>query len=215
MASSLENLVLEFNMDTYDYSWIKVGDNKNRYSGITWDGKNFWLAPRINTAIVKWDGANTVIEYPLPAEFQDEKFHFLGVLYEHGNIVIPGFLSLYKIVISNLEQEEMKVVRGQYYFYKKINDLLLVNQDVRGKINIKNLKGIDKEFNCSIKKQIIKKYLEYKNVEIIDGLVNNLERESDIFDVSDFIEHVSKMDNTKIMIKINDYGRKIWEKLRN
>jgi hypothetical protein len=215
MASSLENLVLEFNMDTHDFNWIKVGDDKNRYSGIEWDGKNFWLAPRLNTAIVKWDGVNSATEFPLTAEFQEEKNNFLGAICVHDNIVFPGLLSPYEVVISDLEQEDISVVQGQYYFYKKINNVLVVNQDIEGKINIKNLEGIDREFDCCIKKEKIKKYLENKNVDIIDHLATNLERESDIFDVSDFIEQVSKMDNTEEMIKTNNYGRKIWEKLRN
>lgn len=215
IASSLENLVLEFNMDTYDYSWIKVGDDKNRYSGITWDGNHFWLAPRLNTAVVKWDGVNTVTEYPLPTELQEEKYNFLGAICVHNNIVFPGMLAPYGIVISNLEQGEMKTVQGQYYFYKKINNVLVVNQDIEGRINIKNAEDIDKEFTCCIKKEKIKKYLENRNVNIVEYLIMNPVQESKMLDGSDFIEHVLKMDDTEEMLKTNNYGRKIWKKLRN
>lgn len=215
LASSLENLVLEFNMDTYDYKWVKVGDDKNRYSGIACDGKNFWLAPRLNTAIVKWDGVDTVTEYLLPIEFQVEKYHFLGVVCVHDKIIFPGMLSPYEIVISDLERVEMRVAKGQYNFYKKINNVLLANQDLEGKINIKYLEGIDKNYNCFIKKERISKYLKNKKIDIIEHLKTNLVRESDMLNGSDFIEQVSKMDNTEEKFKINNYGRKIWEKLRS
>lgn len=215
LASCLQNLVLKFNMETYDHEWIKVGDDNNRYSGIEWDGKNFWLAPRKNTTIVKWDGVDTAIEYPLPAEFQDENFHFLGVVCEQDNIVFPGLLSPYKIVISDLEQEEMRVMKGQYSFYKKINNMLLISQDLEGNIHIKDKEGPYRKINCRIKKLRIRKYLEDRNVEINEYLISNFVRESDMFDKKDFLYQVSKIKSNEKMLNTNNYGRNIWEKLRS
>lgn len=58
------NTVLEFNMDTGRSKLLKVGEKKNRYGSICYDGENFWLSPRFSGPIVCWHRLkNVVIEY--------------------------------------------------------------------------------------------------------------------------------------------------------
>jgi len=52
------NAVLEFNMKTNSSVLHQVGDKENAYSGICYDGEQYWLTPRHNTAIVKWNPRN-------------------------------------------------------------------------------------------------------------------------------------------------------------
>lgn len=59
-ASCVSNRVLEFNMLTNEYRWYKVGAGENKYSGIAFDGSNFWLAPRRTGPGVCWNPTTNV-----------------------------------------------------------------------------------------------------------------------------------------------------------
>ena len=69
------NHVGRFNLDDYSWEWYSIGKEVYRYSGIAWDGKSFWLAPRYIGNIVKWNPDNDEYE-----EIVTDNRNFLGVI---------------------------------------------------------------------------------------------------------------------------------------
>jgi len=51
-----ENAVLIFDMSNNCYEIHEVGDESCRYASICYDGREFWLASRKGSTVVKWDG---------------------------------------------------------------------------------------------------------------------------------------------------------------
>ena len=56
LPSANSNTVLEFNINTFNYAIHTVGEKHLMFSGICYDGENFWISPRAYTTIplVKW-----------------------------------------------------------------------------------------------------------------------------------------------------------------
>lgn len=50
-----QNLVVVFELETNSVEAVRVGSDGCRYAAICYDGENFWLAPRENSAIVRWN----------------------------------------------------------------------------------------------------------------------------------------------------------------
>lgn len=132
LASCLNNYVLCINLDTFDFSWCEVGDKGFRYSGIVWDGKDYWLSPRTGTPIVRWNGKDIVEYIPLPEELRNEMYNFLGITYHDGKVILPGMLQNKTLIIEpNTYNESLKICNGQYTFYRcsEENDVLAQNTD--------------------------------------------------------------------------------------
>jgi len=62
LAACGANAVVEFNMDTCASIVHEVGDPGYCYNGICFDGEDFWLSPRHNTPVVKWNPRKGVIK---------------------------------------------------------------------------------------------------------------------------------------------------------
>jgi len=61
-ASYRANAVVEFNMETLKSKVYEVGQRGYQYSGMCFDGKNYWLSPRCDGPIVKWNPEVGVIK---------------------------------------------------------------------------------------------------------------------------------------------------------
>lgn len=131
IASCLSNQVLELNIDDGSFVWHTVGHELNKYVGITWDGKELWIAPRRDTRIVRWNpNTNEIKEYDIIYEDKTEeksgKCRFLGVVYDGENVIFPGMDINATIVYNPLNEdfENMKeILNDSYFFYIYRNGL--------------------------------------------------------------------------------------------
>jgi hypothetical protein len=121
-VSCVSNQVLIFDLKTYGWSWRNVGKEGNRYAGIAWDGKYFWLALRVKCGFVRWD-FSTAEEYLF--EDKDELF-FLGAVYDGKNVIFPGMNSGKTYVINPDSTDvvsNIKIIDKSYKFWKKIDEV--------------------------------------------------------------------------------------------
>lgn len=214
MASCLDNYVLEFDMETLKHQWIKVGSEKNRYSGITWDGENFWLAPRTNTPIVKWDGGNVVEEYSLPEGFEQEMTYFLGAVYDNGRIILPRMKNC-AIDIVDLEKGKMKLDEKRYSFYHRADNQGIVGQTLDGIMEICDRKSRSVCFKCVIDKKKIAEYFFSKNIHLTERLSQGMHRENSVIGIMDTCMDDAKISSNRIEVRKESQGKRIWKNLRN
>lgn len=161
MASCVDNTILCFNMDTYDYKFIKVGDDSYTYSGIAIDGDKFYLTPRRNGPIVVWDGNNVERKIELNVSNPDNKVVFGGVISLEKKIVFFASFSNNSYELNKASYEVKKIDR-QYLFYKKIDADTVVNLDNNGILEISLLDETYKhkvELSDSIIGQYMKKIM--------------------------------------------------------
>ena len=206
LASCRDNTVLIFHLDTQAYEWIEIGRRENRYSGIAWDGEYFWLAPRKNTSIVKWDGKNQVIEYEIPLAKKVNGISYSGVIVKENQIIIPALYggNADSIILNN--DGIMKFDDKKYTFYKKVDKEGYLAQNSDGKIIFENNKGEQSRYECNI---LIDDLLTLLNNTKADHITKKIANEKIFFSLPDFLELLNGVDIQTISRKPNG-EKKIW-----
>lgn len=116
------NAVLEVNCDTMQTLVYRLGEEKRGYTGICYDRKQFWLAPRRTRCLLKWDNeANIVEQFDL---FEDTKKHltFVGILHDNSKILaFPAQTENSELI----QREEVIVMEDKFSFAKEENNTLM------------------------------------------------------------------------------------------
>lgn len=141
---ALDNRVLKLNLSTGEYKLIPIGNGKNRYTGIAWDGEWFWLPPRRNGNYVQWDGADQVREYALPRHFATDQYYFHGISVTQNQVMFLGFTGM-SLVFPQNAPERPSILKKNIMFAVKIDNDTLLLQDDKGTLFIKSKDQI-KEF---------------------------------------------------------------------
>lgn len=207
MASCVSNVVMKLDMDTHKIQMIEVGDPGNRYVGIAWDGTYFWLAPRLRTSVVRWDGESECEEVPLPAGYKGNTMLFSGVVSTDEGIVFPARFGECGLIIKDSEKMDFEEFAGKYSFYKKCDSGRIVSFDDRGCLRIIEPDGNTIEYACEMDQE------EFLNHVKRNGglkLLKNTIIQETFMSVSDFCELIVDEPDVPAFGAANT-GRKIWE----
>lgn len=180
----LDNTVLKMNLKTREYQWITVGRKENRYSGIIYDGRHFWLSPRFNTNVVEWDGEEFIREIKLPPNYPLEINYFCGIIDSDESVLLCNMLNKKSLRIQK-ESGEKSIEECQFTFVKQINGMV-IQQEIDGKISMykNNTKVFD--YILKIKRQVAREYFKSKKMTMYNG--TGIYREGNVYSLNEFIE---------------------------
>lgn len=111
IASALSNEVLVYDTISNSYVWKKIASDTNRYSGIAWDGKAFWLAPRDNYILVRWEPNISVEEFDISQWYEDDKF-FAGIVCKKDKVYLYSYQAEKSFVYDYINKCGSKIVTG-------------------------------------------------------------------------------------------------------
>lgn len=182
IVSSVSNHVIKWDLDKDSYESFCVGSEENRYSGILWDGNCFWLSPRMNTSIVRWD-KDICKEISMPQELQEIKHYFIGIEQQGKKIILPGCELGKTVVLSDSGIEAVSDKQYMQYIKDELGNRIMFSSSGKGKIVDKN--GFQFDFDSKINENIWHEY-------ILDGdRLDNFDlkgcRESELFDLTFYI----------------------------
>ncbi|MCR4651624.1 MAG: hypothetical protein K5662_07680 [Lachnospiraceae bacterium] len=132
-ASCKDNSILKLNKSDFDYEWIPVGKEGNRYSGIAYDGHCFLLSPRKNTSIVKWDGYKCS-ELEIPSYINRLNDTYSGIVETQEGfltIAVPG--NHFGSIILD-KNEQIHITNNKYTMYKRFDSGAYIFQTDDGKV---------------------------------------------------------------------------------
>jgi hypothetical protein len=119
IASCVSNLVGKYDLNEGTWEWIPVGAAGNRYSGIAWDGEQFWLSPRLTGDIVRWNPRNNKSEVVSVCDNRN----FLGVVFDGKNIVLPAMGQEETVIIpKDASAQPYPILKENYWFYRNDGD---------------------------------------------------------------------------------------------
>lgn len=181
LASCVSNEVCRFDLKTEKTELYKVGREDNKYSGIISDGSNFWLSPRKNTNIVKWDGKKSVKEIQLPSDFLPAKYYFTEPYIENGKLLFTVRQGEHNLYID-LDKEELIKYQGGTRLWKMLPDGSIISHKITGELNyVKN--DIEYTVMLELDDKMVKKLfadeIKSGSVELVD--------ENELFSLKDFI----------------------------
>ena len=146
LGSCVDNSYFRFNLESYRFEWIKVGDGNNRYSGILFDNDSLWLSPRRGaSSVVRKKNSGEVVEYSLKADTFPRNDYYIGIVPEpHGYFIPAAVNSTGSLKIS--ETGIIEKIDECYSIYKKAGGVIMA-QDTEGDISI--IDGENKKRICS------------------------------------------------------------------
>ena len=228
LASCLDNYVLTFDMASLEHQWIKIGPDSSAYSGIAWDGTDFWLSPRSNNDIIRWDGRENVKAYPLPDEFSQHSEYVWDACFDGRQMVFPAVNHERNIQLDP-ENDSLHVYDEHYTLFKRLDNGIVVRQNnnadltvtteihsvENSSMEIHSVESFsEKVFPVSVEADRLRQFYEERNLSIYKE--NTLYYEtagSQMLSLKGFLnfansgfQHRSDSDGT--------VGQAIWEKIR-
>lgn len=98
------NAVLKYDLCSDEVSIITVGEEKDRYTSIEFDGSYFWLIPRDRTeaGIIRWSSdTNEVVAYrDYPKDYDCVRYSFFRTLFHDGKVYLFAHLNSSNICID-------------------------------------------------------------------------------------------------------------------
>lgn len=110
-AAMNANAVVVFDMDTCISKVYEVGSKKCRYSGICFDGNDYWMSPRLDGPVVRWNPDTTYTEYnDLPDGFEYGTLSFWTIRYSAGYVwLFPNQANM--ALKINIQDERIEVAQ--------------------------------------------------------------------------------------------------------
>lgn len=139
IPSCQTNCVVKIRLKDDSYELIYLGSGHEGFSGMTFDGEEFWLSPRKNGPIIRWNGDKKVEEFILPKEFERKDFYFGSAVNCENYILFAGFSNL-SVIIDLNQNKKMTVLNKGFAHTYKSNDQKIVLQDDEGLYLIDKMK---------------------------------------------------------------------------
>jgi len=157
LATCGTNAVIEFNMETCEATIHDVGKKGYRYNGICFDGENYWLSPRSNTPIIRWNHESGETKEFTDIHFEiTDKQPFVPCFYKSGYVWLIPMWAQHALKIDALteavsivkefefcDSDDKEQDKLKYIFAKVYNDSIFALR-VEG--------GIMIEYNCETNK---------------------------------------------------------------
>ena len=123
-ASAVDNSILIYFLSDKGYEWKKIGNEKNRYSGIELYGNSFWLSPRESgMPIVKLTEGNVIEIFPTNEVGESAKY--IGICHKDDGFIIPAGLGGKNSLIID-QNENIALLNSSYTVYKNQGADLLI-----------------------------------------------------------------------------------------
>lgn len=140
------NAVLEFNCETMEYRIHELGTDKRGYSGIVFDGKNFWLSPRETGELVQWNDQGNTVEI-VGLRQNKEEYHpyaYIGLFYwDKGITILPNVIKKYQAETETADTH-ITIPQGKYTFAKQNGEMLSFYREDTGILAIVNMETGEK-----------------------------------------------------------------------
>lgn len=214
LASCLDNFVLKFNMETRKHEWIKMGNEDHTYSAITWDGENFWLTPRLNGDIVKWDGKENIQILPLPKELEQTVSPYSwAACYDGKQVVFPHFFYPKSIRI-NTQDNSLEFLDKQYSLFMRLDNGMVVSQTADGDLSVSTEDSSRKTYHIAVEREQLKQFYEERNLPIFNEQTLYHEvPEHPLLSLEGFVTFAGSETQNK-PTPDGQVGKTIWENIR-
>lgn len=203
------NAVLELNCDNLLSEIHVLGEQKQGYSGICFDGKRFWLSPRKNGDLVKWN-----------SETGEKEYFALGIKENEGKLIYAGILCYkdWKVLLPfsgkdrvKYENNKIVILNGSYNFSQESDNNIIYYEAEQGVLTI-----IDKKTNHTSEIVIRIKSEDFNNYLIMQEYMQKsdyfiVEREER--EIEQFVPLIQK-ENRPLSINSFKYGEIVYNRCK-
>ena len=120
------DFVFKYDLTLKKKEWICLNTDFGGFSGIAFDGSDFWLSPKkreISKAL-RWNGHDEVNEIHLNTDFQDGSYR--GIVYDKGEMIVKRENSSIVINVNNFKSQRKD---RAYFVYENFDEKKVVDYD--------------------------------------------------------------------------------------
>ena len=173
------NAVLEIEPIGFQYRVYVLGTEREGYSGICYNDGEFWLSPRKNGCVVRWNKKSGQIERIKGVDKTDNlRYSYLGIVIRNNKKILAPMYSLEKCFSSN---EAIVELQGEYNFLNENGDVLVAYEKLSG-----NIEAYDKELSLLWKKRM--RFSRNDVYKIIDNVLKGINVEGSTSDLYTMLE---------------------------
>ena len=185
-ASCVSNQVLIYDLKTQKACLETVGDSYMRFSGIVFDGENFWLTARRYMEFYRWDVKTSIFETFKISNIADEDFYVGGVVFDGKNLILKGMYNQNSYIVNPFAedvQSTVKEIYESYVFVKNYGDVdyCMTSDGFLEEREIEDFGKVIKRIDVNIEDSRIFDYVEKK-----DGILH----ESQTLSLNAFINNL-------------------------
>lgn len=187
-ASCVSNYIIIYDLQKKSVEMRCVGCDGMRFSGIAYDGKNFWLSARNTMEFYKWNDITDKIETFVIEDGKRDECYLGGVSFDGRNIVLTGMKSKYSYIIDptadNVLPSIVKI--GQSFTFVKNQGKVNYCMTPEGIIEVRSVDDFNKilrKINVNIEDAVAFNYINK-----YDGII----QESNSLTLSSFLDAVVK-----------------------
>lgn len=169
MASCVNNYVFEIDLESDEIKQYDICDVSKSFSGIAYDGNNFWLSSRMNREIFRWNPLNNDVDSFNFGSHNNNNSDCCwgGIVFDKKHIIAYGMDGNSTIIINPFAEnviENAFEINESYSFVKNIDDSNYV-MGFNGKLGISKVSdglSIMKSFNTLVEEYLIYDYIKEK-----------------------------------------------------
>lgn len=189
IAIATKNVVVGIDLEDWSDKEYNIVGEVGGFSGIARIDGNYWLAPRKNGNIIKWNGEDRFEKIDLPFELDKSVCYFGGLCFDDKYIYIYGLSGNFTVRIGR-NTGFLDYYKKQYVFLKSMPDNKTIGQVLCGTIEVSEHDRMTR-IACSIEKNKLNAVYKDMNYKSILSL-NLILKEKDYFGLSDYIGCISQ-----------------------
>ena len=182
VANELTYNIIKYDMRTYNYEWISIGNTGRRNRGITYDGESFWIIPSSSDdTLIQWNENNGKI---LEHTFTHKMTNIWGGAIGKGRLYLYGPIE--EALIFDLKNNCFYQSDRNIRFARNIDNTLLM-WDKDGKFIIDTNEG-RLEMDTIIEDSKIMEYQKTHSESIRKSLSKEIINETNYYGLSDWLQ---------------------------
>ena len=186
IAEQRTNFVLQFNLATEEYTWLRIGNPNQKWLANAWDGTYFYFVPLTRGHLLRWDGKDEYVEYDLPENCKYDRYGPVNANIIEGKLVLQGRdcdTILYDLKDMSCHTEPVRYSRA----YKIREDFYTGHDMATDKFVIQD--GSNRlEYTCILDSDVLQKYLQKARTAGAIGLSKEAIKEDDAIGIEYLVD---------------------------
>lgn len=185
-VSCVSNNVFVFDLQSGKLDVRSIGEKNLLFSGIAYDGNNFWIAARKKLEFYRWNiNTNEFYTYKI-CDVKEDNFYLGGAIYDGNNVIFTGLLGSDTYLIdpnASDVMQSLKKIDGQFTFIKNDGniDYCMRQEGIVELRSTNDFTRVIKKIDVNVDNHTVFSYIEK-----LDGSI--LLNESNIFTLEGFLE---------------------------
>ena len=219
IAEQRTNFMLQFNLATEEYTWLRIGNPNQKWLANAWDGTYFYFVPLTRGRLLRWDGNDEYVEYDLPENCKYDQRGPVNANIIDGSLVLQG--SDCDTILYDLKDMSCHTEPVRYTYAYKIREDFYTGHDMATNRFVIQDGYKRLEYTCILDACVLQKYLQQARTAGEIGLSREAIKEDDAIGIDYLVDCLcqaqggSRGETVKKAVVFLPYKVSMWDSLES